>query len=172
MVSQLAVAGSVEDKELGLMARGGVVIGAEAVFEGFEIGRELAECCLRRLAGVGYRGLAIGELWTQVLVVHSPTLKIRADFAYGGQKGGLSSTARSQQKNGGKLFRSGFAVEEVVEEDGQGYADQEGDEDRRYRRREGPSRPAVVPGAIERHVGGECRLSQKLAVVRFHGVVK
>ena len=171
MVSQLAVAGSVEDEELGLMARGGVVVGAEAVFEGFEIGRKLAECCLRRLAGVGYRGLAIGELWTQVLAKH-PTLKIRADIAYRSQEGGLSSTARSQQKNGGKLFRSGFAVEEVVEEDGQGYADQEGDEDRRYRRRERPSRPAVVPGAIERHVGGECRLSQKLAVVRFHGVVK
>ena len=171
MVSQLAVAGSVEDKELGLMARGGVVIGAEAVFKGFEIGRELAECCLRRLAGVGYRGLAIGELWTQVLAKH-PTLKIRADIAYRSQESGLSSTTRSQQKNGGELFRSGFAVEEVVEEDGQGYADQEGDEDRRYRRREGPSRPAVVPGAIERHIGGECRLSQKLAVVRFHGVVK
>ena len=172
MVSQLAVAGSVEDKELGLMARGGVVIGAEAVFKGFEIGRELAECCLRRLAGVGHRGLAVGELCTQVLAKHPPTLKIRAHIAYRSQEGGLSSTTRSQQKNGGKLFRSGFAVEEVVEEDGQGYADQEGDEDRRYRRREGPSRPAVVPGAIERHIGGECRLSQKLAVVRFHGVVK
>lgn len=109
MVSQLAVAGSVEDEELGLMARGGVVVGAEAVFEGFEIGRKLAECCLRRLAGVGYRGLAIGER---------------------SQESGLSSTTRSQQKNGGELFRSGFAVEEVVEEDGQGYADQEGYKDR------------------------------------------
>jgi hypothetical protein len=62
MVSQLAVAGGVEDEELGLVARGGVVVGAEAVFEGFEVGRELAEGCLRCLAGVGYGGLAIGEL--------------------------------------------------------------------------------------------------------------
>jgi hypothetical protein len=62
MVSQLAVAGGVEDEELGLVARGGVVVGAEAVFEGFEVGGELAEGCLRCLAGVGYGGLAIGEL--------------------------------------------------------------------------------------------------------------
>ena len=131
MVSQLAVTGGVEDEELGLVARGGIVFGAEAVFEGFEVGWKLTECCLRRLAGVGYRGLTIGELWAHVLLAkHPPTLKIRADIAHRSQEGGLSSTTRSKQKNGRKLFRSGFAVEEVVEENGQGYADQEGHEDR------------------------------------------
>ena len=62
MVSQLAVAGGVEDEELGLIARGGVIVGAEAVFKGFEVGGKLAEGCLRRLAGVSNGGLAIGEL--------------------------------------------------------------------------------------------------------------
>ena len=76
MVSQLAVAGGIEDEELGLVARGGIVFGAEAVFEGFEVGRKLAECCLRRLAGVGYRGLTIGELWAQVLARYPPALEI------------------------------------------------------------------------------------------------
>ena len=63
MVSQLAVAGGVEDEELGLVSRGGIVVGAEAVLEGCEVVGQLAEGCLRRLAGVGYGGLAIGELW-------------------------------------------------------------------------------------------------------------
>lgn len=62
MVSQLAVAGSVKNEELGLMARGGVVFGAETVFIGVVIGGKLAESCLRSLAGVRYGWLAIGEL--------------------------------------------------------------------------------------------------------------
>jgi len=110
MVSQLAVAGSVEDEELGLVARGGVVVGAEAVFEGFEVGGKLAEGCLRRLASMGYGGLAIGELWAQVLGNYPAALRIKAVVAYRSQECGLSSTAGSKQKNGGKLFRSGGAV--------------------------------------------------------------
>jgi len=62
MVSQLAVAGSVKNQELGLGARAGVVFGAEAVFVGFVVGRKLAESGLGRLAGVRYGGLAVGEL--------------------------------------------------------------------------------------------------------------
>ena len=62
MVSQLAVAGSVKDEELGLVARRSVVLGAETVFIGVVIGGKLAEGCLRSLAGVGYGWLAIGEL--------------------------------------------------------------------------------------------------------------
>jgi len=59
MVSQLAVAGSVKDQEFGLVARGGIVFGAEAVCMRFEVGGQLAEGCLRRLAGVRYGGLAV-----------------------------------------------------------------------------------------------------------------
>jgi hypothetical protein len=66
MVSKLAVAGSVEDQELGLVTRGVVVLGAEAVFVGFVVGGQLAESGLRLLAGVGYGGLAVGELRTGV----------------------------------------------------------------------------------------------------------
>jgi hypothetical protein len=62
MVSQLAVAGSVEDQEFGLVTGGGVILGAEAVLVRFVVGGKLAESCLRRLAGVGYGGLAVGEL--------------------------------------------------------------------------------------------------------------
>ena len=76
MVSQLAVAGGVEDEKLGLIARGGIIVGAEAVFERCEVGGKLAEGCLRRLAGVGYRGLTIGELWAQVLARYPPALEI------------------------------------------------------------------------------------------------
>lgn len=75
MVSQLAVAGGVEDEELGLVARGGIVVGAEAVFEGCEVGGQLAEGCLRRLAGVGYGGLAIGELWMEGLDDHAADIE-------------------------------------------------------------------------------------------------
>ena len=110
MVSQLAVAGGVEDEELGLVARGGVVVRAEAVFEGLEVGGKLAEGCLRRLAGVGYGGLAIGELWTQVLGNYPAALKMGAFVTYRCQECGLSSTTRSKQKNGRKLFRSGGAI--------------------------------------------------------------
>ena len=56
------MAGGVEDEEFGLITRGGIVVGAEAVFERFEVGGKLADGCLRRLASVGYGGLAIGEL--------------------------------------------------------------------------------------------------------------
>lgn len=80
MVSQLAVAGSVEDEELGLVSRGGVVLGAEAVFEGFVVGGELAESCLRLLASVGYGGLAIGELGAPVL--DGDILLERCDLTY------------------------------------------------------------------------------------------
>jgi hypothetical protein len=62
MVSQLAVAGSVEDQEFGLVTGGGVILGAEAVLVRFVVGGKLAESGLRRLAGVGYGGLAVGEL--------------------------------------------------------------------------------------------------------------
>ena len=110
MVSQLAMTGGIEDEELGLVARGGIVVGAEAIFEGFEVGRELAEGCLRRLAGVGYRGLAIGELWTWGSGDCTDALKKWTVIAYRSQEGGLSSTTGSKQKNGGKLFRSGGAV--------------------------------------------------------------
>ena len=75
MVSQLAVAGGVEDEELGLVSRGGIVVGAEAVLEGCEVGGQLAEGCLRRLAGVGYRGLAIGELWMEGLDDHAADIE-------------------------------------------------------------------------------------------------
>jgi len=103
MVSQLAVAGSVEDQEFGLVAETGVVFGAEAVFEGIVVGGKLAEGCLRGLAGVGYGGLAIGERSQQCR---------------------LSSTAGSKEKDSGKLFGRRFSVEEVVEEDGRGQADE------------------------------------------------
>jgi hypothetical protein len=53
------VARGVEDEELGLVARGGVVFGAEAVFVGCVVGGELAEGCLGGLAGVGDGGLAV-----------------------------------------------------------------------------------------------------------------
>jgi hypothetical protein len=59
MVAQFAVAGGVEDEESGLVARGGVVFGAEAVFVGCVVGGELAEGCLGGLAGVGDGGLAV-----------------------------------------------------------------------------------------------------------------
>jgi hypothetical protein len=59
MVAQFAVAGGVEDEEFGLVARGGVVFGAEAVFVGFVVGGKLAEGCLGGLAGVRYGGLAV-----------------------------------------------------------------------------------------------------------------
>ena len=61
---------------------------------------------------------------------HPSAFKVRAIIAYRSQEGGLSSTARSKEENCRKLFRSGGAVEEVVEENGQGYADDEGHEDR------------------------------------------
>ena len=48
---------------------------------------------------------------------------------YRSQKCRFSSTAGSEQKNGGKLFRSNFAVEVVVKDDGRDDADQEGDND-------------------------------------------
>lgn len=69
MVSQLAMAGGVEDQESGLVARRGIVFGAEAVCMRFEVGGQLAEGCLRRLAGVRYGGLAIGELRVQGLEI-------------------------------------------------------------------------------------------------------
>ena len=62
MVTQLAVARGVEDEELGLVTRSIVIFGAEAIFERFVVGGELAEGCLRSLTGVGYGWLAIGEL--------------------------------------------------------------------------------------------------------------
>lgn len=62
MVSQLAMAGRVEEQELGLVARGSVILGAEAVFVGFVVGGELAEGALRRLADVGLGWFAVGEL--------------------------------------------------------------------------------------------------------------
>jgi len=65
MVSQLAMTGGIEDEEFGLVARGVIVVRAEAVFVRFVIGGKLAEGCLRCLAGVGYGGLAIGELCTR-----------------------------------------------------------------------------------------------------------
>ena len=53
MVSQLAVAGGVEDEELGLVSRGGIVVGAEAVLEGCEaidpgVEAIVARGCVRR----------------------------------------------------------------------------------------------------------------------------
>jgi hypothetical protein len=68
MVSQLAVTGSVEEQELRLVAGGVVILGAEAVLVGFVVGGELAEGGLRGLAGVGYGGLAVGELRARVFV--------------------------------------------------------------------------------------------------------
>jgi hypothetical protein len=126
MVSQFAVAGGVEDEELGLVARQGVVVGAEAVFEGLVIGGELAEGGLGRLAGVGYGGLAIRELEVRMLGMFNPVYRYDA---YRGQECGLSSAARTEQENGRELFGSAFAIQEIVEEDGQDYANEEGGQD-------------------------------------------
>ena len=76
---------------------------------------------------------------------HPAALEIRADIAYRSQEGGLSSTTRSKEENCRKLFGSGGAVQEVMEEHGEGYADEEGHKDRRDRAREGPGGPAVIP---------------------------
>jgi hypothetical protein len=70
---------------------------------------------------------------------------------YRSQQCRLSSTAGSKEKDSGKLFGSGFPVEEEVEEDGREQADEQGDDDGRDGRRKGPSCPAVVPRA-GRHI--------------------
>jgi len=82
-------------------------------------------------------------------------LETVVNATYRSQECGLASTTGPKQKNGGKLFRSGFAVEEEVNQDGHCYAEQEGDEDGWDGARERPGQPAIVPGAISRHVGYE-----------------
>lgn len=62
MVAELAVARGIEEKELGLGAGGGVVLGAVPVGGGFCGGGYLAHGCSGCLTGVGGRGCAVGEL--------------------------------------------------------------------------------------------------------------
>lgn len=62
VVSELAVAGVVDEVEFGLGARGGIVLGAVAVFARARGGGEAAEGCLGFLGHVGVGGGTVGEL--------------------------------------------------------------------------------------------------------------